>query len=701
MKHFEDYFKFGTAAVALLACASTLMAAPDATERADRAAHPDVIPGRRVNIGLHEPSQRQVEFMEQGHRADFDGDDTAAAAGFDDSGSRKVASGGYNYLEGPDGSTWYYTASYEMQDIYYNEYYTDHILHSFTFNIYDSSRRLVGTVKDKIRYASNEIRDRECVLDPSVSLHFFNTDDKPEVMVYHAMNTDIYVNHYYYDVYSIGGEKDEEGYDRSIARIEGRCLDVINNSKTPADENFYYVFVLDPVVDFPADDPDYVAKLNEKTFHITTYAKAKNNEDGPVVYLEKDIYGTRVPGDTTEGAYFLTKRHLNDLYFIFSQYDKPFFYDPRGSAEDERPMPDNSLVIDVYKIADEEPEYVSYTKIPVNAEESEEHLIYTFLSIGSVAWSDDIDMTYNGTPQAPAFIVARDVAYASDIDNLISSYYIYDTDGNLLKTIAEDTENMYLFRNGDPEGPLGMFVKRDPEGFYNFVFAYIFTGDRLATISQANDGDPLYATCYPIKINGEYKFVFEMMRFEAGKDNNMFARVAWFGTGTGLERIDRINIGADVQAALVYLSGVTLNPTLFDNDDKMEYAVLVKRAYGSTIRNEYLVVDDNGGRYATFSADDGKGEPVDLSIIVGRPNRIRVQYNDNGRTNTTYVDLPFTTPSVGGTDDNDDGLSEESISVDLNGTDEYYDLQGRIVKSPEKGIYIRKSGTSVSKVTVK
>lgn len=609
----------------------------------------------------------------------------------------RAASSGYNYLDGPDGTTWYYTAEYETEDVYYNEYYTDHILKTFTFRIYDGYRRLIGTVHDKIRYAENEIRDKECVIDPQVSLKFFNTDDKPEIMVFHAMNTPEYINHYYYAVYTVGGEKDEEGYDKEIARIEGRCIETINNSSNPRNENYLFTFVEDPYFNVPLDDPDYVEKLNNVYYKVITYTKALNDTDGPVVYITKNIGATRIPGDTTEGIYFMTKRYDNRLFFIYSQYEKPFFVDPRGSAEDESATPDNSLVIDVYEATGEEATFISTTQIPVNAVESDEKLVYTFLSIGSVAWTDDVDMKFHGTPEAPAFIVARDVAFAADIEHPTSSYYIYDTEGNKVVTIAEDTESMFLYRNGDPGGPLAMFVKLDENVSYIFVFAFLYSGEHLATINQYNDGDSLYASCYPIKIDGDYKFVFEMKYFDVDEDDNLYARVAWFGRGEDLgvlERIDYINLRQDVQRSLIYLSNISLNPKLFDNDDKMEYAALVSRSYGNTVRTEYIVADDNGGWYGHYTADDGKGNPTNLSIIPGYPNRMLVQYERGN----TYVTLPFTQPSEGATNFSS---VDEIIAGPATVTPEYYDLQGRKVKNPSQGIYIMKDGIHTRKVIIR
>lgn len=614
------------------------------------------------------------------------------------SSSFKMASQGRNYITGPDGSRWSYSARYEMEDVYYNEYYTDHIVHSFTFQFYDSSNRLVGTVHDEIRYGEGEVRERECVVAPLVTRNFFNLDDKPEIMVFHAINTESYVNNYYYDVYSIGGEKDKDGNDKVIHTIKGRLIESIDNSSAVGSENYYFTFVQDPVIDFPLSDPDYVAKLNETSYHLTTYKKVKTDGEEPGILIEKDIFNNHIPGDTTEGIYYMSKRADGRLFVIYSQYEKPFFIDPRGMAEDERATPDNSLKIEVYELTHDTADFISKTLIPVEAETSTEQLIYTFMGIGEVTYKDDVDMSFHGTPDSPAFIVKRSVCTAADVENMISSYYICTTDGNKKITIAENVEKMYLYRNGDPGGPLGMFVIPESDG-YEFRFVFIFSGELQASISQANNGDPLYASAYPVRRNGEYKYVFEMKNYELDKYDNTYSRVAWFGDGGNLERIDRINLGKDVQASQVYLSDETLNPELFDKDEFMEYAVLVKRTYGNTIRNEYLISDDNGGRYATYSSDDGLGEPYNLTI---NGNRMTVQYRDNNRINSVTINLPFTTESEGALDF--EPKEEEEAGINVIESDvlpiEYFDINGNHITTPTKGIYIRKQGGKTQKIIV-
>lgn len=548
----------------------------------------------------------------------------------------------YDYMEGPDGSTWFYTAEYKIETIEHNPLWTEEVLKAFTFTIYDSSFNEVGKISDEIRLAENETRAREVVLDPAVSAKFFNTDDRYEVMVFFVMNTPQYVNHYYYKVYSIGGEKDNDGNDVGIATIEGRCVDATNVGSAD-EENFYYTFVTDPVIEYDASYGSYVDYLNTLTYDLRTYKKA-TAEEGPSLIFTKGIYGTRIPGDTTDGIYLITKPLNGALYLIYSQYEKPYFIDPTGGATDESATPDNSLLIEVYSTTGNTPEKLSTTNIPVENITVDNALIYSFYSIGNVAWTDDVDMTVNGTPSAPAFVVTRSFANAATMEDITSSYDIYANNGQWLKNLAVDTEHIIVFDAVDGKQPQIMFIQPDENTGYQFTFANLYTAETLFAISQQNDGDPLTASCARAKmLDGSYQYAFEMSHYEEGEDGNEYARVAWFDTTGKLTHIDKINMGTNVQYATVNLTSEVLNPHLYDADDAMEYAILVKRTHGNAARNEFVVVDDNGNTFASFTADDGKGDPYIYTVLLGNPNRLMMVYNANGRFNVDLYDLPFLT----------------------------------------------------------
>ena len=551
----------------------------------------------------------------------------------------------YDFLESPDGSTWFYTSEYDVETEQVSEWYTEERIVGYTFTIYDSSFREVGKIKDKITLNEGETRVAHAVLDPAISANFFNSDDRTEVMVYLAMNTSAlfdYEVHYYNKVYSIGGEKDEEGNDVSIATIPGRCVDVFNAAAESGGENCFYTFVEDiyPNMD-DYDFNQFVDYINAVKTQVSVYAKAEEDAAPAVVY-EKDIYMTRYPGDTTDGIYLITKVEKGTPYFIFSQYEKPYFVDPTGFASDESATADNSLVIEVYAYNDGM-NAVSTTKIPVEINEVEGEIDYTFYSIGSVAWKRDVDMSVNGTPQAPAFLVARDVTKASNLEEVASSYDIYDNSGKLVRTLVENTNGIAVLSDIEGEQPQALFVTVDESMQYTFNFIDLYSGQTVLTLPQAyQNDDHLTASCERVATGkGSYQYAFEM-QYDEVEDGNDIKRVAWINKDGSLDRIDRINMGSNVMAASVNMFAQCLSPYIYDLDDAMEYAVLVKRFDGITTKNEFLVVDDNGERYATFSEADGKGAPMMFTVLYGDTNHLQMVYRTDDYTyNVDIYDLPF------------------------------------------------------------
>ena len=599
----------------------------------------------------------------------------------------------YDYLEAPDGTTWFYTTEYDIEKIEHSEWYTEEYMLGYTFTIYDSSFQLVGSIKDKISLAEGETGARIAVLDPSISTTFFNTDSKTEVMVYLAMNTVNYEMHYYNKVYSIGGEKDGEGNDVCIATMPGRCVDAFNTAADTGAEDFYYTFVEDIYPDpDDFDFNDYIGYLNAAKTQVTVYSKA-TGEAAPSIFMQKDIYMTRYPGDTTDGIYLITKSVNGTPYFIFSQYEKPYLVDPTGFASDESATKDNSLVIEVYSGTT----LVSTTKIPVEINEEVDKINYTFYSIGSVAWKDDIDMSVNGTPQAPAFLVARDFTKASNLEEVTSSYDIYGNDGRIIRNLAANADGIMMMNAIAGSEPQALFVNIDGNGQYTFNFIDLYSGTKVLSLPCLFNGAPedaLTASCQRMAVDdfGNYQYAFEMQYDDLDTDGNDIKRIAWFGRDGSLARIDRVNMGNDVMYSTVNMYAESLSPYLYDTDDAMEYAVLVKRASGNTTNNEFIVVDDNGEWYAHFSDADSKGSPFVFSILPGADNsRLQMVYRNDDNTYNVYVyDLPF---------DNNGGTGIKAEAADA-GQAVYYDLGGRRVSNPKSGIYVKKQGNSVQKVIV-
>ena len=546
--------------------------------------------------------------------------------------------GAYDFLQAPDGSYWFYTTELDIERNVVNEWYTEEIIKGYKFTIYDTDFNILGTIQDDITLGEGETRVASVVLDPAVSYNFFNSDSKPEVLVFLAMNTSDISNftvHYSNKVYSIGGESDENGHSKCLMTIPGRCVDAFNASED-GEENFYYTFVEDFVPN-ASDYDDLVGFINAYYNDIKTYSKA-TDENGPEVVLEKKIYLTRIPGDTTDGIYLITKSVEGKPYFIYSCYDKPYFVDPAGFATDESATPDNSFLIEVWTIGGNGADKVSETVIPVDYPDSSQKLTYSFYSIGSVGWKDDVDMSVNGSAASPSFIVAHDVVAAATYEDVLSSYEIYGADGKLIKEIAKDTESIVVFGDDLKGEPEVMYIIQDGDD-YKFEIGGLYSGKVHFTLDQKNGGDPITASCARMLTSkGDYKYVYEMSFYDVDEEENDYLRLAWFNADGSFDRIDRINMGKGVMAATTNL--YNLSPTLYDNDDAMEYAVLVKRGYGATTKNEFMVVDDNGDCIIEFTDNDGLGDPFEFTVFPS-DEKMMIAYRGDNAFNINIYDLPL------------------------------------------------------------
>lgn len=576
----------------------------------------------------------------------------------------------FDYLEGQDGSIWYYTAEYDVEYDRVSEWYTEEYIKGFTFTIYDPYFKEVGKISDTLPLKEGETKVVFAFLDPAISSNFFNNDDNLEVMVYVATNTDATHNfevHYTNKVYSLGGQKDAQGNDVCIGEIPGRCVDTFNPDNGSNDH--FFTFVEDV---YPNPDDfgfnEYLDYLNAAKTVLTTY----HNGNGafPQPAFQTDIFMTRAPGDTTDGVYFISKSVNGQPYFILSQYEKPYFVDPTGYASDESATPDNNLVIEVYVYSGEALELVTTTKIPVVIPVMEGQVPYAFYSIGSVDWKNDVDIQVNGTPQAPAFIVARDVTTAANLETVESSYAIYGNDGNLIKNLAENTDGIAVLSSQDGDQPQVMFVYLNDDESYTFKFVNLYSGETVMTLDQDNDGDPISAVCQRVKgADGKYHYAFEMVYDLIDENDFEFKRVAWFDSEGKPERQDLINMGKGVMFAAVNMYAECLRPDLYDKDENMEYAVLVKRSVGQTTRTEFLIADHDGNWYAHFTEDDGKGAPYLFSIIPGEPDYLQMMYiDDSYNYNVDLYALPFTRAAQAGIDQIVSGTDGSGINYRYDGT---------------------------------
>ena len=567
------------------------------------------------------------------------------AAGDDPSQTTEAQA--YNVIPGPDGSNWFYTARYEEGEYFPNDEfpdYSEYRIKKYRYTFYDSAFEKVGEIYDEIIPEGDETMSVQVELGRFVTDNFFNTDSKYEVMVSIVMNTKRYKNNWRNMVYSIGGEKDENGYDKSIARIDGFHYNTFLRGSFAGEHEYYLAFT-----------------QSNELGNITIY-KGAIDETGPVAILTYNVPDVNTPGSTEDDPCYLTKEFNGKPYFIFCKYEKSWLKNPSGMYGDESQNPNNNLMIDVFTLAnptDTKATQVSGTKIPVEIVENDEQLVWTMYSLGTLAGSDDIDMSVNGTPDAPAFLVKKNVAFAASYESPYESHLtFYNTKGEFIKELATGYDNLMILNSLPGKEPQALISTLDNSG-YTFHAYDIYSGNIKFSISNVvgPNREMQFGSGYVYRVatkEGKIKYIFHIAPniLDVDQYGNDLVPVAWINEDGSLDEIHQINVGPDVWGSQVQLNSILLDPNLFDNDDEMEYVVMVKRGEDETQRKEEtLIVDHNGDRYATFSSDEGKGTPRTFSILQNNgKNSLMVVYAAGNRYYVETYDLPFQKIQFSGVD---------------------------------------------------
>lgn len=554
----------------------------------------------------------------------------------------------FQYLYGPDGSEWYATCNYDYTtETLEGGYGSQQVLKGFSYTIYDSQFKEIGTIRDEIGFEGDETRCAQVMLDVNVTKKFFNYDDKYELMVTFWMNNPDYSMNVRTKVYSIGGAK-TDGHDVAVDTLPGYPADAINLATQSWDEYFYITFLTEQPADPEKDYPSYVDFLAEYKQILTTYTKASLSSEGKAsVLFEHEIPLINLPGDQMSCPMMFMKNVDGNLTLIYQQYEKTFFIDPSGMGMNEEITPDNHLVIDVYQLADtytKEMKHLSTTRIASTPVEKEGTL-YTFYGIGNLLYEGDIDFDNFSGDGTPSFIVSVDEYTIADDDNYNSSYYVYDVDGNRIKTLSEDTYNFVLMSDIPGYEPQVAFIHTGDEWVFEFVD--IYSAETVCYVDQMFRGFGLsaYMDRVPTKDGYIYAVATTNGIVESEEEGNekVYAPVVWLDMEGGLVRFDNIPVGSGVEMVRFYITSEALSPYVFNTDNEIEYMLLVKRRTedGSSLQEEFIVATPEKGAIHSFLPDPAKGAISTVYLLTGKTPQLIIAYaNDYKYISDSYA-LPF------------------------------------------------------------
>lgn len=628
-------------------------------------------------------------------------------------------------LDGPNGELWYYTGRLYSRAIKY-QYYTDYILEEYEFTLYNSKFEELGTIRDLVRYADDEERvpgpQGGIDLLPTITRNYFNSDDKYEVLVSIAVNTSTPGrNRYRSVVYSLNGEKETAEVQRNgvaqtievdipVKNMDGWVFDVLNAS-TATEENYY--FTTSPVGGY-----SYIL-----------YAKA--DAEGNLQRVHNFSVGSQTwQGDQENSPSFMTFVHDGTAYLLLPHYREDFFM-PYGSANDDMVMREgNSLIIELYSIEGTTTSQVAVTEIP-NPKTEGSNVLATFRSVGDLRYTGDILFDNNGTI---SYIVTKCDELTTGDSTTGYCYYVYDLEGNKVKTIFENAENNMPMSSieGFPEQHMFVFFDEvDDTRYYNFV--NIPEGyDKKKTVKIDSDLDPtddadlLMFNADRVKSGDSYKYAFEMRTPSVDEYDNDVMRISWFNADGSYDRTDEINMGTAVHYAQVFITNALLSPEAIVSDSEQEYVILIKRGLvsGETVNQEELLIaqpyseaNPTGKNVMLLQPDEVKGNLALIGLYPGldmKGNALLITYNGVNGVTADFYPLPFDLSSIENIEA--DGVTNSELSYD--GTAIYaegleimiFTTDGRLVANGKDavavdaipaGVYVAVAGKSANKFIVK
>lgn len=639
-------------------------------------------------------------------------------------------------LDGPNGERWFYTATYDYTEIppdYDNGiWYTDYILQTWEFNIYDPELKLVGTIKDTMDYRPGEVRVPSIELAPIVTRNFFNTDDKVEVIVSVVVNTGTPgANRYCTMVYSVGGEK-EHGDDKPIMTYDTLLADVIEGPATAdGKDNFYMSFAEDFYPELPDDGDSFWNYLTGAKMIITTYGRA-TDATGPRKLFEKEIPLINMPGDQESSAFMISLNHDDDIYFVYSFLAEPLWNRYDDPVNDDMTQRDgNVLHVEFYKATTDGFEYQYTTKIKTERDLSSDQNLATFYSIGGLRYKKDIDFDNYGIPKGYAALIVTRENYNPGSDSTIPSYFVYSHQGRVIATLAENCDGNLAISDLPGTDPQHLFIY--PNGtHYIFSFVNLLTGKEDFYISsqyeieEGEEPEGIRANLDRVAVGDTYQYAIELQSPLLNDNEDNIMRILWLDKEGNFDRFEGVNMGKDVQYAQLYVESHALDPKAFHSDDTPEYLVLIKRGNPGSVLTEELLLgqatDDefNGGKtLLLIKPDDQKGNISGIVPDLFGENHNMTVYFVSGtgeserRVTQDIYRLPLDlSAGVEGivTDSSNSGITVIGNVVVAEGTIDVYNATGAFIARGEgsvdlsgmtPGIYIATAGGASVKIAVK
>ncbi len=526
---------------------------------------------------------------------------------------------GWGYIKGPDGNYWLYTQKSE----YSSDFYTKSVI-----TLYDENYSKKGEITIKVPSGKKVNR-----IEPygTITKKFFDRDESTqEVLIYvHEVGdaSDNYTGAHKIYAYNTKGALVQE-FDGDTG-VQFEC----NKNDWTTYERF--ILVRD------------VMKDGISQSEIQVYKPAgwnsSNAEVDHTFYLDNRLW------NYSEGPYVNTYNIDSEPYYTISYYEKEYDTNQDNHTGDFEIIPaeDNSYIVDIY---DRNYKLVKTVKVPI---EKSDDYPYRFASMGMFS-SEDLSIG-DFTKDDDFNVVISFSDYVAASDGNLYTYEVYNGSSKKVKTICKGVNVFQQLADIHGEERQYLFMKTTEDGEYLDIINVPSCKKEL-TIPATIGNDIISTNMNRYAKDGSYQYVISLLTPDQNTSTGeVYGQIGWYTRKLKTDHIVKFPLTKNGLYMSPLLTGVSLNPYLFDTDEGHEYIYLANM-YKSDTADEVMTVlrvaDADGSTLHEYTADATKGEIRTVSLVNDKssnPTLSIAYYNDNkGEFNMEFVSLPFEKFARGG-----------------------------------------------------
>lgn len=381
-----------------------------------------------------------------------------------------------------------------------------------------------------------------------------------------------------------------------------------------------------------------------------------------------------LPGNQDSAPFLMSMVHDGEVYFMFQRYAEPIWEEYNDPIYDETVQRSgNTLNVEFYKATPDSFTPAYTTNIPVVLDDID-GIMGTFYSVGNMRYRGDVNFgAYGEAADRAALYVTKEHYYPAADSQY--TYSVYNSQGSLVKTFAEDTAGCLALSDIEGFEPQEMFII--PEGNYRFSFVNLTSGTEAFSITNSitfdDITDNILTNLDRTPVGDSYQYAIECTAPVSAENGRVYMQIIWLKADGTPDRREYADMGSDIQYAQCYIDGEALKEGAYVTG-KRAYMMLAKHGlYGEALQEELIISESQadfeteGKEYLRLTPDD-KGILTGIIPVWGEDSRLDVYYRTEGSTSSmkyTLVsfDLPLQTSGIEGISDGRADLAEGEVQV--------------------------------------